>query len=151
MIWMFSCFRCSSIGQQLCLCKLAQNANANGCDDVTCFIVCESSDRRMRTARCWRLGSATTWPNWCLWTQRGERQGPVHAGKHSPVTVLKIKIEIIIMCLFFRKKTERSKKFFTDLMAKEHVPTMINPKPCGHLCCCAITGCEEVTPKCCWR
>uniref|UniRef100_A0AAQ6AGB7 Transmembrane protein 63B n=1 Tax=Amphiprion ocellaris TaxID=80972 RepID=A0AAQ6AGB7_AMPOC len=39
--------------------------------------------------------------------------------------------------------TERSKKFFTDLMAKEHVPTMINPKPCGHLCCCAITGCEE--------
>lgn len=43
-----------------------------------------------------------------------------------------------------RKKTERSKKFFTDLMAKEHVPTMINPKPCGHLCCCAITGCEEV-------
>uniref|UniRef100_A0A667WI88 Transmembrane protein 63B n=1 Tax=Myripristis murdjan TaxID=586833 RepID=A0A667WI88_9TELE len=20
---------------------------------------------------------------------------------------------------------------------------MINPKPCGHLCCCAITGCEE--------
>ncbi|XP_048105193.1 CSC1-like protein 2 isoform X2 [Alosa alosa] len=42
-----------------------------------------------------------------------------------------------------RKKTERSKKFFTDLMSKEHVPTMINPKPCGHLCCCAITGCEE--------
>ncbi|KAM9819190.1 transmembrane protein 63Bb isoform 2-T2 [Syngnathus typhle] len=42
-----------------------------------------------------------------------------------------------------RKKTERSKKFFTDLMAKEHVPTMINPKPCGHLCCCAIAGCEE--------
>ena len=47
--------------------------------------------------------------------------------------------------VFYRKKTERSKKFFTDLMAKEHVPTMINPKPCGHLCCCAITGCEEVT------
>uniref|UniRef100_A0AAY4B4R6 Transmembrane protein 63B n=1 Tax=Denticeps clupeoides TaxID=299321 RepID=A0AAY4B4R6_9TELE len=44
-----------------------------------------------------------------------------------------------------RKKTERSKKFFTDLMAKEHMPTMINPKPCGHLCCCAITGCEEVS------
>uniref|UniRef100_A0A669EEI4 Transmembrane protein 63B n=1 Tax=Oreochromis niloticus TaxID=8128 RepID=A0A669EEI4_ORENI len=42
-----------------------------------------------------------------------------------------------------RKKTERSKKFFTDLMAKEHIPTMINPKPCGHLCCCAIAGCEE--------
>ncbi|KAF7703370.1 hypothetical protein HF521_022377 [Silurus meridionalis] len=42
-----------------------------------------------------------------------------------------------------RKKTERSKKFFTDLQAKEHMPTMINPKPCGHLCCCAIKGCEE--------
>uniref|UniRef100_A0AAR2LEQ1 Transmembrane protein 63B n=1 Tax=Pygocentrus nattereri TaxID=42514 RepID=A0AAR2LEQ1_PYGNA len=42
-----------------------------------------------------------------------------------------------------RKKTERSKKFFTDLMAKEHMPTMINPKPCGHLCCCVIKGCEE--------
>lgn len=41
---------------------------------------------------------------------------------------------------------ERSKKFFTDLMAKEHVPTMINPKPCGHLCCCAVAGCEEVRP-----
>lgn len=23
---------------------------------------------------------------------------------------------------------------------------MINPKPCGHLCCCAIAGCEEVIP-----
>ncbi|XP_072533582.1 CSC1-like protein 2 isoform X1 [Salminus brasiliensis] len=42
-----------------------------------------------------------------------------------------------------RKKTERSKKFYTDLMAKEQVPTMINPKPCGHLCCCVIKGCEQ--------
>ncbi|KAJ8248609.1 hypothetical protein GJAV_G00243830 [Gymnothorax javanicus] len=42
-----------------------------------------------------------------------------------------------------RKKTERSKKFYTDLMAKEHVDTMINPKPCGHLCCCVIKGCEQ--------
>ncbi|KAI4888534.1 hypothetical protein NFI96_026808 [Prochilodus magdalenae] len=42
-----------------------------------------------------------------------------------------------------RKKTERSRKFYTDLMAKEHVPTMINPKPCGHLCCCIIKGCEQ--------
>uniref|UniRef100_A0AAR2J4W5 Transmembrane protein 63B n=1 Tax=Pygocentrus nattereri TaxID=42514 RepID=A0AAR2J4W5_PYGNA len=42
-----------------------------------------------------------------------------------------------------RKKTERSKKFYTDLLAKEHVPTMINPKPCGHLCCCVIKGCEQ--------
>ncbi|XP_046885802.1 CSC1-like protein 2 isoform X3 [Hypomesus transpacificus] len=42
-----------------------------------------------------------------------------------------------------RKKTERSKKFFTDLQSKEHIPTMINPKPCGHLCCCIIKGCEQ--------
>uniref|UniRef100_A0A8C7VQY4 Transmembrane protein 63B n=1 Tax=Oncorhynchus mykiss TaxID=8022 RepID=A0A8C7VQY4_ONCMY len=42
-----------------------------------------------------------------------------------------------------RKKTERSLKFFTDLMAKEHMPTMVNPKPCGHLCCCVIKGCEQ--------
>uniref|UniRef100_A0A671LH29 CSC1-like protein 2 n=1 Tax=Sinocyclocheilus anshuiensis TaxID=1608454 RepID=A0A671LH29_9TELE len=42
-----------------------------------------------------------------------------------------------------RKKAERSKKFYTDLMAKEHIPTMINPKPCGHLCCCIIAGCEQ--------
>uniref|UniRef100_A0A672I466 Transmembrane protein 63B n=1 Tax=Salarias fasciatus TaxID=181472 RepID=A0A672I466_SALFA len=34
-------------------------------------------------------------------------------------------------------------KYCIHLMAKEHVPTMINPKPCGHLCCCAIAGCEE--------
>lgn len=50
----------------------------------------------------------------------------------------------VVNGFFSRKKTERSKKFFTDLMAKEHIPTMINPKPCGHLCCCAIAGCEEV-------
>uniref|UniRef100_A0A8C9ZMA4 Transmembrane protein 63B n=1 Tax=Sander lucioperca TaxID=283035 RepID=A0A8C9ZMA4_SANLU len=41
-------------------------------------------------------------------------------------------------------KTERSKKFFLDLQAKEHITTMINPKPCGHLCCCIIKGCEQV-------
>ncbi|XP_047458632.1 CSC1-like protein 2 isoform X3 [Mugil cephalus] len=42
-----------------------------------------------------------------------------------------------------RKKAERSKKFFLDLKNKEHVDTMINPKPCGHLCCCIIKGCEQ--------
>lgn len=46
--------------------------------------------------------------------------------------------------LTFRKKAERSKKFFIDLQAKEHVTTMVNPKPCGHLCCCVIKGCEQV-------
>ena len=43
-----------------------------------------------------------------------------------------------------RKKADRSKKFFTDLQNKEHIPTMINPKPCGHLCCCIMKGCERV-------
>ncbi|XP_060781370.1 CSC1-like protein 2 [Neoarius graeffei] len=42
-----------------------------------------------------------------------------------------------------RKKAERSKKFYTDLFNREHVHTMINPKPCGHLCCCAIKCCEQ--------
>lgn len=42
-----------------------------------------------------------------------------------------------------KKKAERSKKFFADLEAKEHIPTMINPKPCGHLCCCVIKCCER--------
>ncbi|PWA25922.1 hypothetical protein CCH79_00001492 [Gambusia affinis] len=42
-----------------------------------------------------------------------------------------------------RKKAERSKKFFLDLQDKEHEKTMINPKPCGHLCCCIIKGCEQ--------
>ncbi|XP_062851933.1 CSC1-like protein 2 isoform X2 [Trichomycterus rosablanca] len=42
-----------------------------------------------------------------------------------------------------KKKAERSKKFYTDLKAREHVTTMINPKPCGHLCCCIIKGCEQ--------
>uniref|UniRef100_A0A8C2ZZ29 Transmembrane protein 63B n=1 Tax=Cyclopterus lumpus TaxID=8103 RepID=A0A8C2ZZ29_CYCLU len=46
-------------------------------------------------------------------------------------------------CFACRKKTERSKKFFLDLVAKEHITTMINPKPCGHLCCCIIKGCEQ--------
>ncbi|XP_076018249.1 mechanosensitive cation channel TMEM63B-like isoform X2 [Genypterus blacodes] len=42
-----------------------------------------------------------------------------------------------------RKKAERSKKFFIDLLEKERIDTMINPKPCGHLCCCVIKGCEQ--------
>uniref|UniRef100_A0A7N6BW42 Transmembrane protein 63B n=1 Tax=Anabas testudineus TaxID=64144 RepID=A0A7N6BW42_ANATE len=46
-----------------------------------------------------------------------------------------------------RKKAERSKRFFVDLFAKEHIQTMINPKPCGHLCCCVIKGCEQAQLK----
>ncbi|XP_034777211.1 CSC1-like protein 2 isoform X1 [Acipenser ruthenus] len=42
-----------------------------------------------------------------------------------------------------RKKAERSRKFYADLWDKEHIHTMINPKPCGHLCCCVVKGCEK--------
>ncbi|XP_020849519.1 LOW QUALITY PROTEIN: mechanosensitive cation channel TMEM63B [Phascolarctos cinereus] len=43
-----------------------------------------------------------------------------------------------------RKEAERGRIYFSNLRARENVPTMINPKPCGHLCCCAVRGCEEV-------
>uniref|UniRef100_A0A7M4FYB8 Transmembrane protein 63B n=1 Tax=Crocodylus porosus TaxID=8502 RepID=A0A7M4FYB8_CROPO len=43
-----------------------------------------------------------------------------------------------------RKKAERGRIYFTNLQSKENTPAMINPKPCGHLCCCVIKGCEEV-------
>ncbi|XP_054249843.1 CSC1-like protein 2 [Indicator indicator] len=43
-----------------------------------------------------------------------------------------------------RKKAERGRIYFTNLQTKENTPSMINPKPCGHLCCCVIRGCEEV-------
>ncbi|XP_038162899.1 CSC1-like protein 2 isoform X2 [Cyprinodon tularosa] len=42
-----------------------------------------------------------------------------------------------------RKKAERSKKFFLALQEKDDSITMVNPKPCGHLCCCVIKGCEQ--------
>uniref|UniRef100_A0A669BQU8 Transmembrane protein 63B n=1 Tax=Oreochromis niloticus TaxID=8128 RepID=A0A669BQU8_ORENI len=45
------------------------------------------------------------------------------------------------LCVNFRKKAERSKKFFID----QKTFTMVNPKPCGHLCCCIVKGCEQVT------
>uniref|UniRef100_A0A669EWN5 Transmembrane protein 63B n=1 Tax=Oreochromis niloticus TaxID=8128 RepID=A0A669EWN5_ORENI len=44
------------------------------------------------------------------------------------------------LCVNFRKKAERSKKFFID----QKTFTMVNPKPCGHLCCCIVKGCEQV-------
>uniref|UniRef100_G3WXM0 Transmembrane protein 63B n=1 Tax=Sarcophilus harrisii TaxID=9305 RepID=G3WXM0_SARHA len=44
----------------------------------------------------------------------------------------------------FEKEAERGRIYFSNLRARENVPTMINPKPCGHLCCCAVRGCEEV-------
>ncbi|XP_056674283.1 CSC1-like protein 2 isoform X3 [Monodelphis domestica] len=43
-----------------------------------------------------------------------------------------------------RKEAERGRIYFSNLRARENTPTMINPKPCGHLCCCVVRGCEEV-------
>ncbi|XP_041043446.1 CSC1-like protein 2 isoform X5 [Carcharodon carcharias] len=38
-----------------------------------------------------------------------------------------------------RRKAERSRTYYS----KEETPVMINPKPCGQLCCCVVKGCEE--------
>ncbi|XP_048452447.1 CSC1-like protein 2 isoform X6 [Rhincodon typus] len=38
-----------------------------------------------------------------------------------------------------RRKAERSRNYYS----KEETPVMINPKPCGQLCCCVIKGCEQ--------
>ncbi|KAG9469872.1 hypothetical protein GDO78_019461 [Eleutherodactylus coqui] len=43
-----------------------------------------------------------------------------------------------------RKKAERGRLYFTHLKTRENKTSFINPKPCGHLCCCTIKGCEEV-------
>uniref|UniRef100_A0AAY4CS32 Transmembrane protein 63B n=1 Tax=Denticeps clupeoides TaxID=299321 RepID=A0AAY4CS32_9TELE len=51
---------------------------------------------------------------------------------------------VITHHITFFNKAERSKKFFTDVASKEPITPMINPKPCGHLCCCIVKGCEEV-------
>uniref|UniRef100_A0A8C7ZKE8 Transmembrane protein 63Ba n=1 Tax=Oryzias sinensis TaxID=183150 RepID=A0A8C7ZKE8_9TELE len=59
------------------------------------------------------------------------------AGFPSALTVF------LLGCLVCRKKAERSKKFFIDLDKHASEPSKVNPKPCGHLCCCAIKGCEQ--------
>ncbi|XP_075060581.1 mechanosensitive cation channel TMEM63B isoform X1 [Mixophyes fleayi] len=43
-----------------------------------------------------------------------------------------------------RKKAERGRLYFNHLLNKENTTSLINPKPCGHLCCCVIKGCEQV-------
>uniref|UniRef100_A0A7N8WHM8 CSC1-like protein 2 n=1 Tax=Mastacembelus armatus TaxID=205130 RepID=A0A7N8WHM8_9TELE len=71
-----------------------------------------------------------------------------HRLAYENCTVLEARICYDVAKLMYlnteRKKAERSKKFFLDLQNKNHKPTMINPKPCGHLCCCIIKGCEQV-------
>lgn len=41
-----------------------------------------------------------------------------------------------------RNKTEKSLTYYTNLQAKTGQRTLINPKPCGHFCCCEVQGCE---------
>ncbi|XP_048862806.1 CSC1-like protein 2 isoform X2 [Brienomyrus brachyistius] len=43
-----------------------------------------------------------------------------------------------------RKKAERSKKYYLDLNNRSLKLAMINPRPCGHLCCCAVGNCQPV-------
>ncbi|KAG8511815.1 CSC1-like protein 1, partial [Galemys pyrenaicus] len=41
-----------------------------------------------------------------------------------------------------RNKTEKSLNYYTNLQMKTGQRTLINPKPCGHFCCCEVQGCE---------
>nr|DBA27399.1 TPA: hypothetical protein GDO54_011554 [Pyxicephalus adspersus] len=51
---------------------------------------------------------------------------------------------MFLLSVLFRKKAERGRVYFTHLKNKENITSFINPKPCGHLCCCVIKGCEQV-------
>lgn len=42
-----------------------------------------------------------------------------------------------------RKKTEKSLTYYTNLQARTGQRSLINPKPCGHFCCCEVPGCER--------
>lgn len=44
----------------------------------------------------------------------------------------------------YRKKTEKSLTYYTNLQVKTGQRTLINPKPCGQFCCCEVLGCEWV-------
>lgn len=106
--------------------------------------------RRMTIAQCWKLGRATTWPDSCFWIRRGE-SGPSTAWtsvyKVVQIGCDQLKAPLYISRLFsvlFRKKAERGRVYFTHLLRKENFTSLINPKPCGHLCCCVIKGCEQV-------
>lgn len=43
-----------------------------------------------------------------------------------------------------RMKTEQSKKYLLHLQAKEHLTSMVYPKPWGFHCCCSVKGCKQV-------
>ncbi|XP_004605574.2 CSC1-like protein 1 isoform X2 [Sorex araneus] len=42
-----------------------------------------------------------------------------------------------------RKKTEKNLNYYTNLQGRTGQRTLINPKPCGHFCCCEVPGCER--------
>ncbi|XP_067884024.1 CSC1-like protein 2 isoform X2 [Heterodontus francisci] len=43
-----------------------------------------------------------------------------------------------------RRKAERGRKYYTNLLQSEGKSVSINPKPCGQFCCCSFKGCEQV-------
>ncbi|XP_078398859.1 mechanosensitive cation channel TMEM63B-like [Cetorhinus maximus] len=43
-----------------------------------------------------------------------------------------------------RRKVERGRKYYTQLLQSEGKRVSINPKPCGQFCCCSFKGCEQV-------
>lgn len=101
----------------------------------------------MKTVLYWKLVSVTMWPGWCISTLRGNNVWVCAFALRGVFVISGSRTWASVWhscCFAFRKKTERSKKFFIDLQAKEHITTMVNPKPCGHLCCCIIKGCEQV-------
>uniref|UniRef100_A0A8C3Y649 Transmembrane protein 63B n=1 Tax=Catharus ustulatus TaxID=91951 RepID=A0A8C3Y649_CATUS len=71
----------------------------------------------------------------------------IHREAYANCTVLEARLCYDVARLMFldaeRKKAERGRIYFTNLQSKDNTPSMINPKPCGHLCCCPIRGCEE--------
>ncbi|XP_069743922.1 CSC1-like protein 2 isoform X2 [Narcine bancroftii] len=43
-----------------------------------------------------------------------------------------------------RIKAGRSREYYSALLQDSGRSVSINPKPCGHFCCCSFSGCEQV-------
>ncbi|XP_051880411.1 CSC1-like protein 1 [Pristis pectinata] len=43
-----------------------------------------------------------------------------------------------------RIKAGRSREYYSTLLENRGERVSINPKPCGHFCCCSFRGCEQV-------
>ncbi|XP_059501705.1 CSC1-like protein 2 [Stegostoma tigrinum] len=42
------------------------------------------------------------------------------------------------------RKAERGRRYYTKLFQSEGKRVSVNPRPCGHFCCCSFKGCEQV-------